>query len=297
MSAALPASVMRSRPRSAAIVAALVAIAASPAGRGGERRPAISVERAPSATAPASASDVDPSEAAASGPTVESRRWGDLEVVVTALDWTTSVQIVGPPGLLLDLDDRWAEIGFHDVTGDGVDELQIVLQNGGSCCSGVEHWFERTRRGDSEQVDPLFVLDRGRGEGFVAARDLDGRGRPELLFRTTHWVGDAIATPHERLERVVVVGWDGQRYRDRTAAFPAASRALGQEYLAMLDDDPVAAVAGYYTSALVLGDGPRALRRIAALRRRDELRDELLAGRIDYRALRATFAESPLTEP
>lgn len=141
---------------------------------------------------------------------------------------------------------------------------------------------------------PLFAIDRGRGEGFVGARDLDGRGRPEVIFHTTHWVGDAVATSYERLERVVVVGWDRGRYRDRTAAFPAASRDLGRQYLAMLDDQPVAAVAGYYTSALVIGDGPRALRRIAALRKGDERLDALLAGRIDYRALRAAFATSPV---
>ena len=222
--------------------------------------------------------------------TVERHAWGSDTVEVRRVDdHDAQVTIRDHNGPVIELGDFSATIGFRDVTGDGIAELQVVLDGGGSCCSGVEHWYQRTDR-----VRRLFAIDRGRGEGLTEVRDLDHRGRPELIFALTHWLGDAFActsSPGCRLDRVVVLGWDGHRYRDRTRAFPAAARALARSYLASVDDEPLASLAGYYGNAVTVGDGPAAARRIARLRRD---RPDLVTGQLDLGQIAAAFGTDPL---
>ncbi len=159
---------------------------------------------------------------------------------------------------LHELTDAYFNVAFTEITGRGVPELQVVQKNGGSCCSGIEHFFSR-----EDGFRHLFSIDRGRGEGLREVRDLDGDGRPELLFDVTLWAGDyleCMSNPGCRIARRVIVGSSGGRYRDRTRAFPAFSRLLSVEYRDEVKraSNRQQQLAGFYGNALLAGEGERA---------------------------------------
>jgi hypothetical protein len=198
------------------------------------------------------------------------------------------VEVVGPPHgeerlvvrdragrIVYQRSDARFQLSLLDVTGDGVPELRVVHDPRGSCCSGTERFF--TRQGGFRE---LFAVDRGRGEGLTRMADLDGDGRPELVFEITLWASEYIActsNPGCRLERVVVVGWDGHRYGDRTRRFPQLSRALARRYRQALGEDDVhlqQALAGYYGNASLAGDEKQARHWIGNWARAEDVRSE-----------------------
>jgi hypothetical protein len=167
--------------------------------------------------------------------------------------------------LLYEVSDAHIDADLIEITGRGDYELRVITYVGGSCCSGVEHFF--TYEGGFRH---LFTVDRGHGVGLRSVRDLDGDGRPEILFDTEVWVEmPCSSNPECRVERVVVVGWQGGRYRDRTRDFPGWSREQAREYrkLVVADDSHRAnPIVGYYVNAVLSGDEASALRLIRSLR-------------------------------
>jgi hypothetical protein len=201
--------------------------------------------------------------------------FADLSAVLTVIEpgqqlefGPYHVEVVGSPPveerlvvrdragrIVYQLSDAHFQISLLDVTGDGVPELRVVHDPGGSCCSGTERFF--TRQGGFRE---LFAVDRGRGEGLTRIRDLDGDGRPELVFEITLWASEYIActsNPGCRLDRVVVVGWDGIGYADQTRRFPQLSRQQALRYRQVLGEEDLHrqhALAGYYGNAILAGD-------------------------------------------
>ena len=197
---------------------------------------------------------------AAASPVVHA--WGPYKVQVDELpDGEQRARILDGSRVLDEIVDARIEVSFWEVTGSGDRELRIVHDPRGSCCTGIERWFTR-----DSGFQPMFSIDRGHGEGFVEVRDLDGDGRPELVFAITVWASEFIecaSNPECRLDRVAIVGWDGDRYRDRTRAFPEVSRRLADEIWADHRWRLQHQVAGFYGNALLAGDEPSALRWIA----------------------------------
>jgi hypothetical protein len=201
--------------------------------------------------------------------------------------------------ILYELRDAGIEVSLMDVTGDGVPELRVINDPHGSCCRGTEHFF--TREGGFRE---LFAVDRGRGEGLSSVRDLDGDGRPELIFDVTLWASDYIhctSSPECRLSRVVVVGWDGRGYVDRTRRFPSLSRKLARDYRdALVDPDNFhrqQALAGYLGNSVLAGDDAPARRWILDWARKMDLSDadrEWLGSRA--KTVREEFLANPLAE-
>jgi hypothetical protein len=146
----------------------------------------------------------------------------------------------------------------QELTGAGAPELIVVDDPMGSCCSGIENVFTR-----DIELQHLLSIDPGRGEGLTEVRDLDGRGRPELVYDLENFVGLELVT---HLSSRVVIGWDGTRYRDRSREFPQIARAEAAKYRALIEQDhpdEFGNVANYYYNALLVGDAVTAKRFIA----------------------------------
>ncbi len=161
-------------------------------------------------------------------------------------------------------DQRVVSVALQEINGGGAPELYVQAFSGGAHCCSLDLYF--TRDGGQVKNELLY---QGDNYGMVAAKDLDGDGRPEFIagndalayFGGLSYAGSPSLT--------MIVGWDGKRYADLTRRFPERSRASMRRYqdeflkaLKSRDDFREerlrASAAGCYGAALTIGTGETA---------------------------------------
>lgn len=159
---------------------------------------------------------------------------------------------------------RIDKVDFVEMTGGGVPELYVGTYSGGAHCCYVQYYF--TQNGGLRNL--LIFLGSNSGIGEI--KDLDADGRPELI------AGNDVLVYFDDLSFAgspgveMVIGWDGQQYRDRTQDYPERARRKAQEHqaavvkaLASQDESERVwgqrtAALGYYANSLVIGEGTAA---------------------------------------
>jgi hypothetical protein len=121
-----------------------------------------------------------------------------------------------------------AEVRFVEITGGGIPELYVRTYTGGMHCCSTEYYF--TQDGGLRNV----LIFNGGNHCITEVKDLNGDGRPELIadsdvfayYDDLGFMGSPIV--------VLVIGWDGHRYRDQTRDYPTPARSRAQAYQAEL---------------------------------------------------------------
>jgi hypothetical protein len=181
------------------------------------------------------------------------------------------VQVLDKAGkILVDLSDVFAsDTALYELTGGGVEELEVNMYSGGAHCCYTNYVF--TQDGGFRQ---LIDLPGGQICGIDAVKNIDGKGRPEIIVNDINtWAyfgGLAYAfSPAMPL----IIGWNGKNYVNQTARFPQRSldkaRAYQRDLLSARRKDlgkdqdirPElcnAAALGYLANMLAIGKGKEA---------------------------------------
>jgi hypothetical protein len=205
-------------------------------------------------------------------------------------------------------DARVLAAAFLELTGGRDPELHVSTYTDGAHCCTTDYYF--TREGG---VRNLLIFDGFNG-GVIAAKDLNGDGRPELIASSdtlAYFGGISYAqSPWIRM----VIGWDGRRYTDQTRRYPDGSRREVRRYqdafLATFkqrdqwaEESRRGAAAGSYANALAIGEGAAARRWLMRhapvitwrwLRENEpKLRAAVAEGRSKIRVSQQTVLEAP----
>jgi hypothetical protein len=231
-------------------------------------------------------------------------RWGPYSLVVDAVPGHTEesdprqvLRLTDASGKLVKevRGNRFAVVEAVELTGKGGPELHATTFTGGAHCCSTEYYFTR----DGGTVRNLLVFDSANG-GINGHKDLNGDGRREILAANdafAYFEGIAYAfSPHVPM----TLAWDGTRYTDATAKFPARARQEARYYQTeflkaraakdeLAEETRRALALGYYANLAAVGEEARAaawLRKNAprpsrdwVLRRAPLIRRTLLASR------------------
>ncbi|HEY3411947.1 MAG TPA: hypothetical protein VGM51_02710 [Armatimonadota bacterium] len=205
-------------------------------------------------------------------------KWGNLTVTVRQApvgsfsEGKARVEIKDSKGKVLAAlsDAIVANTAIREINGGGSPELVVNMFSGGLHCCFTNVVF--TQDGGFRR---LIDLPGGQIEGITAVKDLDGRGRPEIIMYDNNiWAYyDDLAFAYCP-SMPLIIGWNGARYVNQTAKFPQQTLDSAKGYQADLlaalrkprkDDNPTwreerrhSAALGYFSNMLVVGKGSEA---------------------------------------
>lgn len=159
----------------------------------------------------------------------------------------------------IEVSGKIGEVKFLEMTGGGDPDLYIKTFGVGINCCQTEYYF--TKDGGLRNLLIFF----GKSRGIRELKDLNGDGRPEFIAEgeVSAYFGDLGRGDAPVV--VMVIGWDGKKYRDQTRHYPTFARKEAQKYRDEFMRNPLgypegdrAAALGYYANSLVIGEGATA---------------------------------------
>lgn len=200
-------------------------------------------------------------------------QWGSYRIVVERYDSDESgspqrVRILGLKNEVLREVRAWGilSVELAKMTGHSPEELHISLWSGGAYASGTEVYFSQ-----AGGLHNILTFDRDDQEEW-SVLDLNHDGIPEIVAQNPV-LGDFSAYNfHRHWPVITILDWDGRRYVDVTARYPARSlqeafkrRKDIQECLQTprrerRDWDFQDKITAYYANMLAIGRGNTARR-------------------------------------
>ncbi len=194
--------------------------------------------------------------------------WGAYRVVVerTGQDFPrVRARVLNASRRVLRQINEWdiADVAFHEIAPRGLPELIVTGYSGGAHCCFMDYVFTA-----DDGVKTLLIFAGGNGR-ISTVQDLDGDGWSELIAHNdvlAYFDGLCYACSPGL---TIVIGWDGQKFTDRTRRFPQfARRGAAEErerFLKALssrdqfaEDERRSAALGYFVNMILLGEGPAA---------------------------------------